>query len=116
MVSHHIGYEEDISENPGLAEFLDASAAIEEEIADYLASDDVRAKRQAHVAQLILDEEALEGVFEGLRFYDIMRYQMQENGGASLGTTITMPAYIEEKYGTTTKMAGKPWFLTLPNK
>ena len=116
VVSHHIGYEEDISENPGLAEFLDASAAIEEEIADYLASDDVRAKRQAHVAQLILDEEALEGVFEGLRFYDIMRYQMQENGGASLGTTITMPAYIEEKYGTTTKMAGKPWFLTLPNK
>lgn len=84
--------------------------------AEYLASSDVRAKRQAHVAQLILDEEALEGVFEGLRFYDIMRYQMQEKGGASLGTTITMPAYIEEKYGTTTKMAGKPWFLTLPDK
>jgi (p)ppGpp synthase/HD superfamily hydrolase len=23
--------------------------------------------------------------------------------------------YIEEKYGTTTKMAGKPWFLKLPS-
>ena len=84
--------------------------------AEYLASDAVRTKRQARVAQLILDEEALEGVFEGWRFYDIMRYQMQENGGASLGSTITMPAYIEDKYGTTTKMAGKPWYLKLPTR
>ena len=84
--------------------------------ASYLASSSIRTKRQARVAQLILDEEALEGVFEGYRFYDIMRYQMQENGGSSLGTTITMPAYIEDKYGTTTKMAGKPWFLKLPSR
>lgn len=84
--------------------------------AEYLASPDIRAKRQARVAQLILEEEALEGVFEGLRFYDIMRYQMQELGGAGIGTTITMPAYIEEKYGTTTKMVGKPWYLKLPTK
>ena len=84
--------------------------------ASYLASTSIRAKRQAHVAQLILEEEALEGVFEGLRFYDIMRYQMQEMGGAAIGSTIIMPAYIEEKYGTTTKMAGKPWYLKLPTK
>lgn len=82
----------------------------------YQSSDELLAKRQARVAQLILDEEALEGVFEGLRFYDIMRYQMQEMGGAAIGNTITMPAYIEEKYGTTTKMVGKPWFLTLPKR
>jgi hypothetical protein len=84
--------------------------------ASYLASSSIRTKRQARVAQLILDEEALEGVFEGYRFYDIMRYQMQEKGGSSLGTTITMPAYIEDKYGTTTKMAGKPWYLKLPSR
>ena len=83
--------------------------------AEYLAYPDIRTKRQAHVSKLILEEEALEGVFEGQRFYDIMRYQMQEMGGAAIGTTITMPAYIEEKYGTTTKMAGKPWFLKLPS-
>ena len=65
--------------------------------AEYLASPDIRTKRQAHVSKLILEEEALEGVFEGQRFYDIMRYQMQEMGGAAIGTTITMPAYIEEK-------------------
>ena len=84
--------------------------------AEYLASPDIRTKRQAHVSKLILEEEALEGVFEGQRFYDIMRYQMQEMGGSAIGTTITMPAYIEEKYGTTTKMAGKPWFLKLPTR
>lgn len=84
--------------------------------AEYLASPDIRTKRQAHVSKLILEEEALEGVFEGHRFYDIMRYQMQEMGGSAIGTTIAMPAYIEEKYGTTTKMAGKPWFLKLPTR
>ena len=82
--------------------------------ASYLASTSIRTKRQARVAQLILEEEALEGVFEGLRFYDIMRYQMQEMGGSAIGSTITMPAYIEEKYGATTKMTGKPWYLKLP--
>ncbi len=84
--------------------------------ASYLASSEVRTKRQARVAQLILEEEALEGVFEGQRFYDIMRYQMQEMGGSAIGSTITMPAYIEEKYGATTKMAGKPWYLRLPTR
>lgn len=70
--------------------------------------------RQKKVAELILEEEALEGVFEGLRFYDIMRYQMQEKGGAALGKTITMPECITEKYGPTPKMEGKPWYLSLP--
>ena len=84
--------------------------------AEYISSDEVVNKRTAHVAELILEEEALEGIFEGQRFYDIMRYQMQELGGANLGKTITMPACIEEKYGTTTKMVGKPWFLTLPSR
>ena len=88
----------------------------EQSIEDFISSPEVRAKRQAHVAELILEEEALEGIFEGQRFYDIMRFQMQEKGGAALGSTITMPQYVEEKYGATTKMVGKPWFLTLPTR
>ena len=84
---------------------------------EYLASDEVRARRQVRVAQLILDEEALEGMFEGVRFYDIMRYQMQDlEGGKNIGKTITMPECIEDKYGTTSKMTGKPWYLTLPSR
>lgn len=83
----------------------------------YLASDEVRATRQARVAQLILEEEALDGMFEGVRFYDIMRYQMQDlEGGKNIGKTITMPACIEDKYGTTSNMTGKPWYLTLPSR
>ena len=86
----------------------------------YLHTDAVTAKRQAHVAQLILDEEALEGMFEGYRFYDIMRYQKQEGNFSS---TITLPSYIAEKYPTvngatpwTDTMTGKPWYLTLPTR
>ncbi|MBO4672750.1 MAG: RagB/SusD family nutrient uptake outer membrane protein [Bacteroidaceae bacterium] len=83
----------------------------------YLASDEVRATRQARVAQLILEEEALDGMFEGVRFYDIMRYQMQDlKGGQNIGKTITMPACIEDKYGTTSNMTGKPWYLTMPSR
>lgn len=82
----------------------------------YLTSGEVKARMQARVSKLILDEEALEGMFEGTRFYDIMRYQLQETGSAS---TITLPAYIKDTYGTegwTDNMTGKPWFLTLPSR
>ena len=92
------------------------NAEIDAANAAYLAQSDVREKRQARVAQLILEEEALEGAFEGLRFYDIMRYQMQEKGGTGIGSTITLPDYIEEKYQATPRMTGKPWYLPLPKR
>jgi hypothetical protein len=90
--------------------------AIEAENAAYLASQKIRQKRQAHVAKLILDEEALEGMFEGLRFYDLMRYQMQDG---KFSSTITLPDYILTTYGSEEEkdnMTGKPWFLTLPSR
>lgn len=82
---------------------------------NYLASPEIRAKRQARVKELILDEEALEGAFEGYRFYDILRYQMQEG---KIAPTITLPEYLEKKYGKNEKdnMTGKPWYLTLPKR
>ena len=96
--------------------FVDEYVAVEEELDEYLTSDEVRAKRQARVAQLILDEEALEGSFEGYRFYDLMRYQMRNGATVSPGSTITMPAYMTEPYGATSRMEGQPWFLKLPQR
>lgn len=107
-----ITVEEELTEE-AYNQLKEAYEAVNDNIKKYYASDEVRAKRQARVAQLILEEEALEGMFEGHRFYDLMRYQMR-NG--SLGTTITMPAYITKKYGDTSHMAGRPWFLQLPKR
>lgn len=46
----------------------------------YLRSEPVLQARMAAVDKLILDEEALEGAYEGLRFYDLMRYSMYTYG------------------------------------
>lgn len=73
-------------------------------------------KRMDAVAKMILDEMALENCFEGTRFYDLMRYQMVEQGGTVFapGSKITLPAYIKEKYGDAPRtMEGKPWYLPL---
>lgn len=92
---------------------------------EYLASASVTARRQARVAKLILDEEALEGCFEGYRFYDIMRYQIQEGvlDPRVVSSTITLPSYISETYHTFNgatpwkdNMTGKPWFIPLPKR
>jgi len=85
---------------------------------DYFRQPEIVAKRQARVAQLILDEEALEGMFEGNRFYDLMRYQMQSGNKITSASTITLPEFIATKYGALTndRMSGKPWFLTLPKR
>ena len=83
---------------------------------NFLKSAAVRAKRQAHISWLILEEEALEGAFEGQRFYDILRYQMQEGKVSGPSATIQMPDSITKLYGPTPNMTGKPWYLPLPNR
>lgn len=94
------------------------SVSVNEYNVEYLMQPSIRAKRQARVAELILDEEALEGMFEGSRFYDIMRYQMRDGKVAGTTATITLPDYIKEKYGelSNDRMTGKPWYLKLPKR
>ena len=103
--------------------YTDEQNAVDEANAAYLSSAPIKSKRQARVAQLILDEEALEGMFEGYRFYDIMRYQMQS--GNFNASAISLPSYIKEKYddqvntGATKwvdTMTGRPWYLSLPSR
>ena len=55
----------------------------------WLTSDEVRTKRIAAVNELILEEEALEGMFEGTRFYDLMRYSMATGNDAYLGERVS---------------------------
>jgi len=110
-----VAYQAIVDANTALQEQYQADQAkVDSTNLAYLASPAVRAIRQAHVRKLILEEEALEGMFEGYRFYDLLRYQMQDGkvGGAS--STITMPAFITEQYGATSTMEGKPWYLPLP--
>ena len=86
--------------------------------AEWLASPSVRAGRMAELSKMILEEEALEGMFEGQRFYDLMRYQMQEGKLQGANATITMPQHILDKYGDSQRegMIGRPWYLKLPTR
>jgi hypothetical protein len=56
---------------------------IEEANETYLRTDAVLKARMAAVDKFILDEEALEGAYEGQRFYDLMRYSMYTYGNYS---------------------------------
>ncbi len=80
----------------------------------YLQSTAVKTKRQDQVSWYILEEEALENSFEGQRFYDILRYQMQYGKVGGTSATIQMPDSIVKHYGATPNMDGKPWYLPLP--
>lgn len=91
--------------------------------------EDIVVKRQQILDLMILEEEALEGMFEGQRFYDLMRWAMRNHQAKTANSTISMPDYhnLPEGYGNTSiikrdftpaqsKMQGKPWYITLPTR
>lgn len=67
------------------------------------------------VAQKILEEEALEGMFEGYRFYDLMRWEM------FYGTTDFLATEVGKRAGTAegvapvpeARLTGNKWYLPL---
>lgn len=107
-------YVEEYEAYPALLENYNSIVKDYEKDVELLSSEDVRTARQNHVRWLILQEEALEGAFEGTRFYDLLRYQMQDGKVNGTAATIQMPDSIKENYGATPRMEGKPWYLTLP--
>ena len=71
---------------------------------------------QEEVAQKILDEEALEGAFEGQRFYDLMRFAMYTGDADYIAKQV-----IKRKGSDTTDPRGETlrggnWYLPLPTK
>ncbi len=76
---------------------------------------DNKAQRQAEVDSLILDELALEGMFEGQRFYDLMRYSKYSGKTTYLGDRVaertgkdTPDAALKSFYSTE-----QNWYLEL---
>ncbi len=63
--------------------------------AEWLATDQVREKRMIEVDKMILAEEALEGMFEGTRYYDLMRYTMANLGKTVDGTVVTKDYFAD---------------------
>lgn len=91
--------------------------------------EDVVAKRQKMLDLMILEEEALEGMFEGQRYYDLMRWAMRNDQAKTSQSVISMPDYnnLPSDHGNISilkrsftpaqsKMQGKPWYLTLPQR
>lgn len=66
------------------AAYNEQCAVIEAANEEYLRTDAILSARIAEVDKLILTEEALEGAYEGQRFYDLMRYSMYTKGDYSL--------------------------------
>lgn len=86
---------------------------------EWLASDGVRTQRMAALALMILEEEALEGMFEGTRYYDLMRYALYTGDDNFIATEVSKRKGAENA-GTGdlfNNFAGRRnWYLKLPKR
>jgi len=69
---------------------------------------------QAALEQMILDEEALEGMFEGYRFFDLMRYAMYHNDPNFIATQVARRKGATEYDNRADALMGGKWYLPLP--
>jgi len=68
----------------------------------------------AAVEQMILDEEALEGAFEGYRFYDLMRHAMWVNDPDYIANQVARRKGAAEYDTRADALKGGKWYLPLP--
>lgn len=71
---------------------------------------------QNEVKQLILDEEALEGMFEGTRFYDLMRYAMYEGDNDYIYKQVVKRKGSDTVDSRAEALRNGNWYLPLPQK
>ena len=69
---------------------------------------------RAALEQMILDEEALEGMFEGYRFFDLMRYAMYHNDPNFIATQVARRKGATEYDNRADALMGGKWYLPLP--
>ncbi|MBQ0023601.1 MAG: RagB/SusD family nutrient uptake outer membrane protein [Prevotellaceae bacterium] len=68
------------------------------------------------VADKILDEEALEGMFEGHRFYDLMRYAMYYNKPDFIAEQVAKRRGATETYAPADNLRGGNWYIPLRSR
>lgn len=68
------------------------------------------------VQQLILDEEALEGMFEGSRFYDLMRYAMYNQDPDYIYKQVARRKGSDTTDSRAEALRGGNWYLPLPKR
>ncbi len=71
---------------------------------------------QKDVEQLILNEEALEGMFEGTRFYDLMRYAMYNQDPDYIYKQVVKRKGSDTMDSRAEALRGGNWYLPLPKK
>ena len=69
---------------------------------------------QAALEKMILDEEALEGMFEGYRFFDLMRYAMYYNDPDFIANQVARRKGAAEYDSRADALKGGKWYLPLP--
>ena len=68
------------------------------------------------VEKMVLDEEALEGMFEGQRFWDLMRWAMYKGDRDFIAREVAKRKGSNEHDSRADALLGGNWYLPLPKR